>query len=58
MEDIKDILKLFNNTHIFDLNILEKLFFIHSRWYGGGTQLSFWYRCAAQMATNGGLKNG
>ena len=24
----------------------------------GGTQLSFWYRCAARTATNGGLKNG
>ena len=24
----------------------------------GGTQLSFWYRCAAQRAANGGLKNG
>ena len=24
----------------------------------GGTQLSFWYRCAARRATNGGLKNG
>ena len=23
----------------------------------GGTQLSFWYRCAARRATNGGLKN-
>ena len=23
-----------------------------------GTQLSFWYRCAARTATNGGLKNG
>ena len=25
---------------------------------GGGTQLSFWYRCAARRAANGGLKNG
>ena len=25
---------------------------------GGGTQLSFWYRCVAQRATNGGLKDG
>ena len=24
----------------------------------GGTQLLFWYRCSAQRAANGGLKNG
>ena len=24
----------------------------------GVTQLSFWYRCAARRAANGGLKNG
>ena len=24
----------------------------------GGTQLPFWYRCAARRAANGGLKNG
>ena len=23
----------------------------------GGTQLSFWYKCAARRAANGGLKN-
>ena len=23
----------------------------------GGTQLSFWYRCAARRVANGGLKN-
>ena len=25
-------------------------------WARGGTQLSFWYRCAARRAANGGLK--
>ena len=31
VEDIKNDLKLFNNTHTFELNILEKLFSILSR---------------------------
>ena len=32
VEDIKDILKLFNNTYIFDPNILVKSFFVLSWW--------------------------
>ena len=31
VEDIKDNLKLFNNTHIFEPNISEKPFFTLSR---------------------------
>ena len=32
VEDIKYILKLFNSIHIFDQNIIEKLFSILSGW--------------------------
>ena len=32
VEDIKNNLKLFNNTHVFEPNVLEKLFPILSGW--------------------------